>query len=254
MLTRSQIQRAAQKSGVGVQVQERDYLQHLLLWLLFSHGQTLVFGGGTALRMVYGGNRYAENLEFSIGANALSHEELHELWRKTVQGLEQFGVLAEMRNGRASRAEYSFDVGFRGPLYDGRYSSQGRARVNVHREPEVESRPELVISEYDDVRPFVATVLTPEQLMADKITALMVRGKPRDLYDLWLMLRLGVRPQHQLIEHKLAPYGIDWHLRKLVDALDVVQIGWDRNLRHLLPQYVPYQTARDGVVSWLVGI
>ena len=32
MLTKSQIQRAAQKNRIGVQVQERDYLQHLLLW------------------------------------------------------------------------------------------------------------------------------------------------------------------------------------------------------------------------------
>jgi hypothetical protein len=30
MLTRSQIQRIAQRNGVGMQVQERDYMQHLI--------------------------------------------------------------------------------------------------------------------------------------------------------------------------------------------------------------------------------
>lgn len=30
MLTKSQIQRIAQRNGIGMQVQERDYLQHLL--------------------------------------------------------------------------------------------------------------------------------------------------------------------------------------------------------------------------------
>jgi hypothetical protein len=34
MLTKAQIQRMAQRNGVGMQVQERDYLQHLILWLL----------------------------------------------------------------------------------------------------------------------------------------------------------------------------------------------------------------------------
>ena len=255
MLTRSQIQRAAQKSGVGVQVQERDYLQHLLLWLLYSRGQTLVFGGGTALRMVYGSNRYSEDLDFYGPEGALPIGELRLGWQTVVRGLEDFGILAEIVNERASTEGYGFHVSFRGPLYDGRDRSEGAVRVDANRRPEkVEARRELVTSEYDDVRPFVVTVLTPEQLMAEKIRAVMVRGRPRDLYDLWLMLGLGVRPEHQLIERKLALYGIDWHLRRLVDALDLVEIGWERDLRHLLPQYVPHKVARDGVVAWLVGI
>jgi len=39
-----------------------------------------------------------------------------------------------------------------------------------------------------------------------------------------------------------------------MDSLDLVEIGWERDLRHLLPQYVPFETARDGVIAWLVGI
>jgi len=39
MLTKAQIQRIAQRNEVGMQVQERDYVQHLLLWLLYSRSQ-----------------------------------------------------------------------------------------------------------------------------------------------------------------------------------------------------------------------
>jgi len=60
MLTRAQIQRLAQRHGIGVQAQERDYVQHLLLFLLYSKSQLLVFKGGTALRIVFKGNRYSE--------------------------------------------------------------------------------------------------------------------------------------------------------------------------------------------------
>jgi predicted nucleotidyltransferase component of viral defense system len=69
MLTRSQIQRFAQRQGIGVQSQERDYIQHLLLFLLYRRSQELVFKGGTALRMVYKGNRYSEDLDFNAPAN-----------------------------------------------------------------------------------------------------------------------------------------------------------------------------------------
>jgi len=40
---------------------------------------------------------------------------------------------------------------------------------------------------YDDLRPFVVSVLALQYLMAEKIRALLVRGKPRDVYDIWLL-------------------------------------------------------------------
>ena len=43
MLTKAQIQRLAQRNGIGMQVQERDYLQHLLLWLLYTRSQDLIY-------------------------------------------------------------------------------------------------------------------------------------------------------------------------------------------------------------------
>ena len=43
MLTRAQIQRLAQHHRVGLQVQERDYVQHLLLFLLYGRSQALIF-------------------------------------------------------------------------------------------------------------------------------------------------------------------------------------------------------------------
>ncbi len=49
-----------------------------------------------------------------------------------------------------------------------------RVDVNLRAE-EVEERRDLVISEYDDVRPFVVTVLTRHHLLAEKVRALLVR-------------------------------------------------------------------------------
>jgi len=51
----------------------------------------------------------------------------------------------------------------------------------------VETHRELVSPECDNVPPFVVTLLAPEHLLAEKVRTLLVRGKPRDLYDLWSM-------------------------------------------------------------------
>ena len=50
-----------------------------------------------------------------------------------------------------------------------------------------------------------------------------------------------------LIEEKLASYGIAWSTERLAEALDRVDIEWNRDLRHLLPQMIPYEVARQGV-------
>ena len=152
MLTRTQIQRLAQRNHIGMQVQERDYLQHLLLSLLYNRSQALIFKGGTALRLVYQGNRYSEDLDFNGPDDA---DTLRHLWRDIVTDLKDFGIQAEIRKEWESDVGYSFEVSYQGPLYDGRDRSNGKVRVDVNRRPEpVETRRQLVTSEYDDVRPF----------------------------------------------------------------------------------------------------
>ncbi len=249
MLTKAQIQRIAQRNGIGMQIQERDYVQHLILWLFYSRSQELVFKGGTALRLAYGGNRYSEYLDFNGPADIAA---LRSLWEKVVARLDDFGVVAEMRNDWVSEVGYSFDISFQGPLHDGRDRSKGKVRIDVNRRPEeVEARRELVTSEYDDVRPFVVTVLTADHLLAEKLRAMLVRGKPRDLYDVWLLLRQGVHPDTALIERKLALYKMTWNPDVLMEALERVRADWERDLRHLLPQFVPYEVAREGIGSLL---
>ena len=250
MLTKSQIQRIAQRNGVGMQVQERDYLQHLILWLLYRRRQTLVFKGGTALRLIYGGNRYSEALDFNDPDDT---SELTALWQDVVGGLEDFGIIAETRNAWNSEVGYSFDVSSQGPLHDGRDRSKGKVRVDINqREEEVATHRELVSSPYDDVRPFVVTALALDHILAEKLRALLVRGQPRDLYDIWLLLSQGVEPDLALIERKLAFYDRDWERDALTEAIESLRGEWERDLRALLPQFVPYEVARERVEALLL--
>lgn len=247
MLTRAQIQRLAQRQRVGMQVQERDYLQHLLLLALTGRSQGLVFKGGTALRLVYRGNRFSEDLDFNIATDADSLRSvaaLRSLWQQVVDDLADFGVVTETRNEWEGEPGYSLDVSYQGPLYDGRDRSKGKVRVDISRRWEpVETRRELVRSEYDDVRPFVVTVLTPEHLLAEKVRALVVRAKPRDLYDVWLLLSQGVALERSLVERKLALYDLTLTPAIVDSALAQAAADWERDLRPLLSQYVEANVA-----------
>jgi predicted nucleotidyltransferase component of viral defense system len=222
-----------------MQVEEREYMQHLLLSLLYARSQLLTFKGGTALRLVYQGNRYSEDLDFNGPDDC---DTLRHLWQQVVTDLRDFGVSAEMRKEWESAVGYSFDVSYQGPLYDGRHRTKGKVRIDINRRQEiVESQRELINSEYDDVRPFVVTVITPMHMLAEKIRALLVRGKPRDLYDVWLLLNQGTVLDWELIDRKLMLYKMTVSAHIWENALRSVQLGWERDLRALLTQFVAYE-------------
>ena len=96
----------------------------------------------------------------------------------------------------------------------------------------------LVSSEYDDVRSFVLTAISPEHLLAEKVGALLVRSKARDIYDIWLLSSQGVLVDRKLIEKKLELYEIPLTTKNLDGALEKAKADWTRDLRPLLPQLV----------------
>lgn len=241
MLTRAQIQRIAQRHRIGVQAQERDYIQHLLLLLLYGESQLLTFKGGTALRIIYNGNRYSEDLDFNGPADM---PMLERLWTGVLDGLRDFGIAAEIRNDWQSAVGYSFDISYHGPLYDGRDRTKGKVRVDTSvRQEEVDTQRELVSSEYDDVRPFVITAITAEHLLAEKVRAFLVRSKARDVYDIWLLATKGVQLDRSLLARKLELYDIPLTESLINEALKEAQADWERDLRPLLPQMVAWEDA-----------
>jgi len=250
MLTRQQIQRLAQRHAIGLHAQERDYLQHLILTVLYSRPQKLIFKGGTALRLAYRGNRYSEDLDFN--APGLDATGVEAEWQAAITGLAAYGIEAELRNPWQADVGYSVDLSYRGPLYDGRDRTKSKVRLDANLRPEsVDVQSILITSEYDDIRPFVLSVISREHLLAEKVRALVVRGKPRDLYDLWLLVNQDVKPPDTLIQEKLDLYDLVWSKEVWQTGLIHVEADWERDLRPLLPQFVDFATAKAQVEAVL---
>ena len=108
----------------------------------------------------------------------------------------------------------------------------------------MERRQALVSPEYDDLRPFVVTALSLEQMLAEKVRALLARGKPRDLYDLWLLTQQGIEADLSLIQKKLALYDLEYNQALFETALDKVQTDWERELKPLLPQPISWDEVK----------
>lgn len=250
-MTKNQLAKIAHQNQIGLGAQERDYIQHLFLFLLYAKTQDLVFKGGTALRVAYNFARYSEDLDFN---SRLPAAKLKKLLLDTVKRLGDFGVKAEFRRVKLFRENgergLTGDISYEGPLFTGKSASKGKVRIDVSlRGEEGETKRVVIAPKYDDVSQFVLTALTLDELLAEKIRALIVRSKPRDLYDVWVLLGSGVKINRSLINKKLGLYGKKFNLGELKVKVKNSKKEWELNLRELLPQVAPFEEVKKTVIS-----
>ena len=206
-------------------VQQSELMQILLLDNLYTLNSTesIIFQGGTALRWVYGGTRFSEDLDF---VTSLPETTLRDILKK-VHGkmknacIAQFGPgESELRNqGKRENAVKVFFI----------YRPEGqRERIAVKLEFEaLRSGTGLgyehhVLSDLTSVSgllttgklilPYTSTIIpveTAAEIISDKVRALFERPylKGRDFYDIWwLVTHLKIFPDIERVKNKLTMY------------------------------------------------
>jgi hypothetical protein len=73
------------------------------------------------------------------------------------------------------------------------------------------------------------------------VRAFLVRGKPRDLYDMWLLIAQGVPLDPDLVRAKLALYDLTPSATLLEQAFRQAATDWESDLRPLLPRFVSWE-------------
>jgi predicted nucleotidyltransferase component of viral defense system len=191
-----QSQRLAEKAGVPSETIEKDYLIELMLFYLakdIEFKEKLIFRGGTALKKIYFSDyRFSEDLDFLI-----EEKESFEDY------IIKFGKLIEKMN-----LEYPYDIRKRTELESGRL----QFFINYDIIPEIRAVKELKIDVLkDDYIPSTLRrrilfgyeefkyektelrIYTLESVAVDKICRILdVDNEPRDIYDLWYLLKLGL--------------------------------------------------------------
>lgn len=191
MLSRKQIEILAQRSGVGLAVQERDYIQYLFLYLLNRRNKGFIFKGGTCLRVVYNSPRYSEDLDFN---SSLRREEMELLLLKVVKDLRSFGIEGRLKNGKFLKSGFTADLSFQGVRFNGRNVAKNKVRIDVSERREKVEKVKMMVEPqniYPDIPPFIIVSSSLKDIFAEKVRALLIRGKARDLWDIWFLVKGG---------------------------------------------------------------
>lgn len=205
----------------------REYFQHIFLGELYKlqEAEKLLFKGGTALRIVYGSPRFSEDLDFSLFGVAQNETKTF------VEGIF-VNVLAEMAKA-GIKVELGDKIGSTSGGYFGVATFHMFEYPPVGVEINVSSRNgRNVVGEVDSIANNFAPTYTimhlPQtEIVEEKIfDALINRKKPRDFYDLYIMMRKGMLSLEQ--KKKLS---------KIKDGIiaDAKQINFKNELGAFLP-------------------
>lgn len=196
MISPAQVAKLAYRLGVGDRVIEKDYV---LSWLLLAIAEGelrdgLAFKGGTALkRCYYPDYRFSEDLDFTLCVD-LPHDDLVYAFETLFPKLgRQVNLTMTLRSAEQSIFESTtLLVNYVGPL-KARLGSR-HLKVDVTRGelllyPLTERPLQAPYSDY----PTNVTLPTYalEEVMVEKLCALMGRTEPRDLYDVYWLFEEG---------------------------------------------------------------
>lgn len=251
MLTRSQIEVLARRFGVGLAVQERDYVQHIFLYLLNKNTKALTFKGGTCLKIAYNSLRYSEDLDFNCD---LERDILEVIINRSTEELSTFGVDAVVKNHRFFKDGFTCDLSFRGVRFNGRDMAKNKIRIDIslRKEKIVTYEKMLDVGDaYLDIPRFILVCSSLKDILAEKVRALIIRGKPRDLWDVWFFLEKGESLDLDLINSKLRLYDMEFNKQHIRQSIENLQKDWVRDLSVLLsPGQLPdFEKVREKCYS-----
>jgi len=195
----------------------REYCQNILLSFLYRENVTesVLFKGGTALRLIYGSPRYSEDLDFSLFK--ITTSQLEEILLNVVSNLDKNNLSPEIIESKETTGGYLANLELKVHNKKIKISIQGSRRNGIELRPNIQ----LTIN---DFIPFYTISLLPEKLLIEeKLSAALTRSKPRDFFDIYFLLKknlipVELRPRLSEIPGKLRQKNISFK-KELSDFL-----------------------------------
>ncbi len=241
MLTYDELGRVANLKKLSLINTEKDYLQSVVLFSLYSNiGKELVFKGGTCLYKIYKLNRFSEDLDFTLTKRA----DIKKVTSRVIADLTMLNIQGRVKEIKEYRNEINVRLLLSGPLYKGGRETLCFIPLNISKKEQLllEPKKESLIPLYKELPTFELFVMSEKEILAEKVRAILTREKPRDIYDLWfLMVRKDMAFDLGLINKKLALYSLKFDFKELKNKIEKMGGLWQTDLKNLtigeLPEF-----------------
>ena len=259
MLTEEEIRRIARRKNLYVGLTEKDYVIEWLLKGIYESEikESLIFKGGTAIKKVYFPEtwRFSHDLDFTAvcpdgkGINNQLKEVFDDVERKSA-------IKIEFKSFHETSGSIIANVQFLGPL-----NAKNRIRLDISLDEPVITKPvsKVMDSQYPDIGSYEVHAYSLEEILVEKIRSILQRGKSRDYYDVWILLKVetfDLEEIRELLIRKCQFKGIEFDSELIFDEnkLDAAKGFWEVGLKDLVKELPDFDLVIDGLRRELRGL
>lgn len=249
MIKPQELNKIAGKTGVRQQQIEKDYIISWVLWGIYNHDKlknALIFKGGTCIKKVHLEDyRFSEDIDFTLNPDIeekITNDEIYTAFH------EIFVKIKEVANINLSIPDDSkethisnsikFYIDYVGPL--GGKGDHLKTDISRGEKLEFDLEQKKMLNQYSDLEEEEEITIQTyglEEMVIEKMAALMGRTIPRDLYDFeYLTNTEGIELQDIFTEFqskaKHKGQNPDEFVKKVTAKERVLEKAWTDNLGH----------------------
>lgn len=188
MITLHELKRHAAKENIALGSAEKDYaLTHLLYGISrLKEKERFIFKGGTALKKVYFPDwRYSEDLDFTV-TESYSEDSLTALLERLFSSISgHSGIECTLGSVHMNPGYAMVRVKFLALL-----RSRNTVKIDLSfNEPVFTRERREILGDYSDKKKSRILVYSLDEILAEKLRSIIERGKSRDYYDVWRLLK-----------------------------------------------------------------
>ena len=222
MIDKRHVQNLAQRWQTTADNVIREYFQQLFLAYVYQEkgSDSLLFKGGTALRIIWRSPRFSEDLDFT-GAH-IAKTGIEALMEEVLAKMEMGGIKTEITESKRTSGGYLAIFRFETSEY------KSRIQIEISLRSGKRGSGVAALVQSDLVAPYTLVHLREELLVAEKIKACLMRGKARDFYDLYFILRSRMAFREAFIQDKQLK-------AKILKIITSGRLNFTRELKAFLP-------------------
>lgn len=229
------ITKFAGKEKVPIGTIEKDYVVTSILFLIsqFPKIDKMVFKGGTALKKIHFRDfRFSEDIDFTCLEDV--SEELYSLLDNKKENLDftVTNIKKETTVGNSKKFTIKYN-GFKN------YPNNVRVDLSLREKVQIASKNLDVLHSYSKIPSFRIPAMSIEEIMAEKVRAVIYSGAPRHLYDLNYLFNKRISLNPELVRTKISLYNEDFSIEKFRKNMDGMAKEWVKDLAPFLPQDPP---------------
>ncbi len=235
MITAIDINKLAKKYQIDRYSIIREYIQLIFLKYLYTDktGNEIYFKGGTLIHLLLKSFRFSEDLDFSTNIAVAGVEKRITKTIKKMQ-TEIPGIRFEFKK--------RWHDAFTGQIYYNIAGMKSPLTVKIEisgRDKPLTKAITLLETEFPIIPYPLIVHLDWEEVFAEKIRALIVRRKGRDLFDLWFLFSKAVQFNLAMTKKKLSFYDINPDVNIISELKKCITEFKDKEIETDLRKFLP---------------